>query len=648
MRGTAHVVGLWLVVAVNAVADPPPNDNCVAPTAISGVGDFAFNSIDATTGPQPAYNCFGSDSSEADVWFCWTPPHSGEFVIDTCGGTTIDSTIEVYDRCQCTPTDLLAGRAACGENECGYQSRVSLLIDEGQQFLIRLGTDAERHANPRGGSGTFAIRRSEPAVPTCSQPGENCQPRDDWNALASDGVDWIVADNFTPSAPGFLTSLCWWGVYFDGESDCAATAADSFVIRYYLDEDGAPGTLLAGPFLQKDGSLFFAGRTPVGRRLMDSAHEFEFVASHPQVEVNAGECYWIEITNELPQPCTWLWSVGRGGDGRSFQDGWRTGSADGFDPTDALTFDPAYCLNMPREIAAVCGPPPPLNDECANSSPVFEGETFFDTSAATSNIFTDYCYRYNQRCCDVQVGDAEVHADLWFDYQARCGGEVSISLCDALYDTRVAVYDLGYCPQYESDYESLACNDDACPSEWTFAAADADSIERLARWGGAAGTTPPDDSNCFVSHPEPTCDDLTCAGQVCTVAPTCCSIAGWTSFCPGTAREVCVEPPPMPGPQSEVTFPVTAGQAYKIRVGGFLGASGPGVLSLSFGGVAPTNADLSDYAALVNCFTGPCASGLCPPLAVDEACCAARDLDHDGDVDLSDFEAVRRVWSGPR
>jgi hypothetical protein len=82
----------------------PINDDCGEAEAISGAGTFSFDNTEATTNNLFHAEC-NSPSVHADVWFCWTADCDGGVWIETCGQTTVDTSIAVYDGCgTCLPT----------------------------------------------------------------------------------------------------------------------------------------------------------------------------------------------------------------------------------------------------------------------------------------------------------------------------------------------------------------------------------------------------------------------------------------------------------------------------------------------------------------------------------------------------------------
>jgi hypothetical protein len=170
----------------------PLNDGCGSAEAISGAGPFSFDNAEATTDGVFHASC-GSSSAQADVWFCWTADCDGGVWIETCGQTTVDTSIAVYDGCgTCPPTS--AELLACDDNACDGQSRLLFTAVNGQSYLIRLGVSGEA----LGGSGTFT------ATCTGHAPGaDECA-----SAEAISGVGTFAFDNSAATMDGLLDVLC--------------------------------------------------------------------------------------------------------------------------------------------------------------------------------------------------------------------------------------------------------------------------------------------------------------------------------------------------------------------------------------------------------------------------------------------------------
>ncbi|MHC5024413.1 MAG: PQQ-dependent sugar dehydrogenase [Planctomycetota bacterium] len=91
--------------------------------------------------------------------------------------------------------------------------------------------------------------------------------------------------------------------------------------------------------------------------------------------------------------------------------------------------------------------PPPANDECGGALLIGAGDTSYSNVAATTGGFGE-------------AGCPTFENDVWFKHVVECEGTLTVSVCDASYDTVLAVY-LG-CPG--SPDQALACNDDFCGS----------------------------------------------------------------------------------------------------------------------------------------------------------------------------------------
>jgi hypothetical protein len=108
---------------------------------------------------------------------------------------------------------------------------------------------------------------------------------------------------------------------------------------------------------------------------------------------------------------------------------------------------------------------PPANDSCAGATPIGNGSFAFSTCSATTDGPAESGCSF---CC----GDPQVNSDVWYRYTAACTGTVTLDMCNADFDSKVAVYGAS-CPG--SPNTAIACNDDFCgvsgvSSRTTFAA----------------------------------------------------------------------------------------------------------------------------------------------------------------------------------
>lgn len=100
-------------------------------------------------------------------------------------------------------------------------------------------------------------------------------------------------------------------------------------------------------------------------------------------------------------------------------------------------------------IAAVSGTVP-ANDLCPNAAAVFNGTTPYNTTGSTSSGPNDML------CGGAGLGE-QVTNDIWFRYRSTFTGNTRFSLCGGTYDTKLAIYN-NTCPAAANT--ALACNDD--------------------------------------------------------------------------------------------------------------------------------------------------------------------------------------------
>jgi hypothetical protein len=131
--------------ATLTITQPPPpplGEGCANPFLIAGFGTFPFDNTLATTETQ--FGC----GMEQDFWYLWNAPTTGTICIDTCGQTGVDTKLAAYNGPGCPGTAL-----ACSDDNCGFQTVISVGVTAGQDYLIQLGS----FPGAGGGPGTFTI-----------------------------------------------------------------------------------------------------------------------------------------------------------------------------------------------------------------------------------------------------------------------------------------------------------------------------------------------------------------------------------------------------------------------------------------------------------------------------------------------------------
>ncbi|MDO8631978.1 MAG: hypothetical protein Q7R41_15945 [Phycisphaerales bacterium] len=439
---------------------PPPNDRCADATPISGEGTFAFENTYATP-EEPFDMCHftGTDPPTHDVWYCWTSPCDGPVTVETCGGTTVDTQLAVYDGCACD--NLLM---QCNNDACGYQSRVSFTAVKGQSYGIQIGTLIDLG----GGSGEFRIA-CEPAPPPapCAQfATAECSSRSYDDALNSTRGQFVIAENLSVEEANSFYRICWWGTDFDGVVPCRRDDADDFQIIYYADDCGRPGAVVGGPFSQSAGTLTVSGPRRTSHNINGSAPELEYSAEHESVSVIPGQ-YWIEITNSASGNCSWFWETAPLGDPLCYQ---TTNAETTTLDAAPIQADTVFLLQacFQSQFARAYDPscyPEPFNDDCvARQGLVFDVPVDFDTTGATTDgpPVVPLIDPPNAPRNYFPFGDRPLHKDVWFDVIPECTGTLAVDICEADFDVKAALYAGLDCSPIDPP---IAINDDACGPE---------------------------------------------------------------------------------------------------------------------------------------------------------------------------------------
>lgn len=148
------------------------SDQCGDALTISGTGTFPFDNTMATTdGPVHAAcaDRIGDEEQiQKDVWYCWTASCTDMVYVRTCGQTTVDTKLAVYEGCTCPPTD--AALLDCSDDRCGLQSTAVFHAVAGRSYLIRLGNYPGRAP----GTGSLTISCGPPNQPSCPATGDCC------------------------------------------------------------------------------------------------------------------------------------------------------------------------------------------------------------------------------------------------------------------------------------------------------------------------------------------------------------------------------------------------------------------------------------------------------------------------------------------
>ena len=214
------------------------------------------------------------------------------------------------------------------------------------------------------------------------------------------------------------------------------------------------------------------------------------------------------------------------------------------------------CVVGAFDLASLLGawgpcPGPPVNDVCEGAIEIFDGDTDFDTTDATTGPPTTH------NCNNI----TQPRFDLWYDYTATCTGLLKVCTCgfQIAWDTVLAMYEDTQCPVTPD--RQLQCNDDglACfpglTSRLAVIVAEGESYK--IRVGGLSAFPGGEDrgpgslavvclegqvSDCCVAHDGGGCDDSACEDFICFIDPFCCDEKNdgfWDETCALEAVEIC-------------------------------------------------------------------------------------------------------------
>jgi len=155
------------------------------------------------------------------------------------------------------------------------------------------------------------------------------------------GIEFQTWDNFLLATDTLIDGVDWQGSYFNTFVTSTAFAppanATGFVVGFYSNAAGAPGSLLASQTFTPAG----ANQTFVGQQAFNtlglSIYNYSSPLSNPFLAVG-GVTYWLSVyaLSPLASPteAQWGWNGGTGGNGTAFQSG-----------TGAVNFDRALAIH---------------------------------------------------------------------------------------------------------------------------------------------------------------------------------------------------------------------------------------------------------------------------------------------------------------
>jgi hypothetical protein len=591
----------------------PGNDNCVRATEIAP-GSFTADNTNATT--DGAATCA---ATSRDVWFRFTPVCHGFATFSTCGagGSLADTVLSVHDGC--TGRELACNDDFAG---CGARSQVTVPVEADRPILLR--------AASYGGSaqGTFPLSVSVAgSIAPLALPWPGLYVADGGGAL-SDYLWRIEADGtLTPVGPlglSGIAALAWarplglmYGVNDSIDVDQMATldwssgAATPFgnvgfsavqalafdpVNLVLYGADLSSGNLLRiDPFTGAGRVVGPIGAGAVTGLAMDPATGVLYGAdagADQLVTINtatgAGAVVgsfgggFNNIKDIAFDPLTGvLYGVQNDSiDGRLVQIDKATGTA-------TLLSGPYDDLN-PQALTAVAGLPDgtvgesylgelPIGGGCpryfvGDAVGMPPGLSVSGDGVVAGTPTTGGVYALSITVQDTNLGTPPIDAALPLHIHPQgesCAAPIDVGEGDTPFDTRGATTDgpaepaaCNFFGDTQVGSDVWFCYPSDCAGRLTISLCDSEYDTKLAVYEGCA---------CPQSGDAVACSDDDC------------------------------------GTQSMLILPVAAGQDYLVRVGGYLGATGAGVLTIACE-ECTTTAECDDGNA---CTTDGCVSGRC-------------------------------------
>ncbi len=155
---TAIVTAVAILAAV-AGAQAPSNNSCTSPLVVftgvnpqppSGTSGQYFTNVGATDSSAASFSIECGSDFNKDVWFLFTAPRTGNYVIKTCtpsgftSGSLSQTVVAIYDSASCPSGTAIA----CNDDSitCNIfgsdRSLVSVNLFDNHDYLVRVGTES--------------------------------------------------------------------------------------------------------------------------------------------------------------------------------------------------------------------------------------------------------------------------------------------------------------------------------------------------------------------------------------------------------------------------------------------------------------------------------------------------------------------------
>lgn len=382
VSGNNGATGQFVLRVTRGAVSPtlPTNETCSYPVSIV---NYDANYNFSLFGAWPSVGLPGNacaNSIGPDVWYRVVPCVTGPMTVSTCGSTSIDTVLAVYQGACDSMTYV-----TCNDNGCGTQSTVNFNATAGVQYLIRVGLKA---GAPFRGIGSIRVTgRTCPTRPSndnfggaavlspTTLPGQHTVTNGTTVGATSDGY---LQDNTSSN-----TSPDVWYMYTSDSLQSERITIDTFgtgfptMLSVHTAPPGMPGNCLRWNDNAYEGDCFASGTSSI------------------TFQTALRTTYWIRVAG--------------------------INNASGPFILRSARRSPIYV--------------PPNNDLCGTAQPVGYGSFPFTTVGA---FVTDMPTN------TPLMGDCPTYmrSDVWFYFTACSTGTVTASTCNnnMPFDTMVAVH----------------------------------------------------------------------------------------------------------------------------------------------------------------------------------------------------------------
>jgi hypothetical protein len=358
---TGYRTGRWLpfpfgagCLGLTSEGETVANDACANAIALEPNATVAMSNVFATT--DGSASCRLTDSSN-DVWYSYVAPCDGTFSLNTCG-SGFDTVLSAYSGSCGSTTELTCdddSAPTCGANS--LQSAISFPVTRGSFYLIRL-------AGYLGATGTGFLTTSQA---TCPAPGND------------------ACGNSVQVLNGFPVGFSTIGATTDGPIEALCNNVSNSQVsqdvwfRFVAACTGTVRASLCGSNFDTKIAIY-AGGCPTGPNTAiacddDNGPACAGLTSSVDFASVAGTTYMIRVGG-------YSTNVGSG----------------------TLLVSSLSC-------------PRPANDDCANATPVSNGQTLVNDFLGATNDGSASC------------GLSTLSRDVWFDFTAPATGTLTASTC---------------------------------------------------------------------------------------------------------------------------------------------------------------------------------------------------------------------------